>query len=437
MITTNSTTLIETSDLLVTDVIATATELESQGRYREAVKTLSPFWAGPGHPPNEPITDEEGCQLWLRAGALTSALGATSQQRGWQEQAKDMLTVTSEYSGKAGYQEVWLEAQKELGNCYWREGAFGEARAILEAAIDASNVATTTGLLLRINLTMVERSEQRYEEALNMLLPLQAPVAASDNHALRGRFHNALALSHKGLGDLGSAIVEMKECCVQLTLAEHKPLLTGAEINLGNWNIAASRFDIALEHLNRAISLADSMDDFVHLAHARDSAALAYLGLKSYELAEQEARSSVALWDLGDQYSHLVEALVTHARALTGLGSRSEACRTYVRAMSVAEERLSSQRAANIGIEVVEKLAGPLSLDTGMSYEQLVDQYKLSLIESALALGGITEAAHRLGMQHQHLSWLVNNCYPHLRKSPRRFRSIITQSSVKSSRKKK
>jgi tetratricopeptide (TPR) repeat protein len=427
----------ETLGLSLGDALVKAAVLESKGQYLQAVDVLGSYWPGPGHVPHEQISTEQGCLLWLRAGTLTSVLGATSQHRGWQEQAKDTLTVAAEYSSKAGYHEIWLDTQKELGNCYWREGAFGEARAILTSAIDASSVSTTTGLLLRINLTMIDRSEHRYSEALNMLLPLTPHVQSSDNHGLRGRFHNALALSYKGMGELDSAIVEMKECCVHLELAEHKPLLTGAEINLGNWHIAASRFDAALDHLHKAIALAESMDDFVHLAHARDSAAIAYLGLKNFEAAEKEAASSVALWDLGDQYSLLVDALVNHARALAGLDSRIESCRTYLRAMSIAEERVSTQRAAKISVEVLEKLAGPLSLDTGKTYEQLVDQYKESLIDSALNAGGITEAAARLGMKHQHLSWLLKTNYPQLRRKPARLRSVFTRVSTRPRKRKK
>lgn len=437
MTTTNLTSFHETSTELSSAALARAEELKAKGRYHEAAEALSAFWPETDAVPTGRIFSEADCLLWLRAGSLTSALGATFQQRGSQEQAKNILTATSEYAAGAGLQDLWLESQKELGTCYWREGSFSEARAILEPAIDASNITTTTGLLLRINLTMVERSENRYEEALNKLLPLKDHVEVSENHSLRGMFHNAMALTYKGLGNLDSAIVEMKECSIHFTLSEQRSLVSAAEINLGNWHIAASRFDVALDHLNRAISLADSTDDFIHLAHARDSAAQAYLGLRNFDLAEKEASASVALWDLGDQYSHLVDALVNHGRALNGLGSRVAACRTYLRAITVAEERVSSQRAAKIGLEVAERLAGPLSLDTGISYEKLVDRYKESLITTALECGGITEAAHRLGMQHQHLSWLVNNSYPHLRKSPRRFRSIIPKDKAKSLKKKK
>lgn len=422
------------ADARLTAVLGVVLRLEEQGKYAEAVSALSAFWRGPGHQPSVRLPDREHAQLWVRAGSLTAVLGSQQQRRGWQEEAKNLLTVAARKAVECGAHDVWLEAQKELGNCYWWEGAFSEARVILTAAVEQSDEMSDIGLLLRINGTMVDRSEQRYAEALVSLKAIAPSVAVTRSNTIKSRFHNALALSYRAIGEIDSAIIEMTACCYYLEQAKNERLLIGAEINLGHLCISGQRFDEALERFSKASKLAVRLDDSIHLAHAKDSMAMAYLARREFQLAEQEATEAVAIFERGDQYALLVDALITLARAFTGQGCRAEACGVYVRAQQIASEKVSSKKAADVGLELIRTVAGALSLEVGMTYEQLVEEYKQALIDSALNVGGVTEAALRLGMKHQHLSWLLNNTYPHLRRErPRRQSIIVRPSSSKKS----
>lgn len=417
------------SDARLTSVLGVVIRLEEQGRYSEAVNALSGFWQGPGHQPSTRLSDREQAQLWVRAGSLTAILGSQQQQRGWQEEAKNLLTFAARKALDCGAQDVWLESQKELGNCYWWEGAFSEARAILASAIEQSDEATEVGLLLRINLTIVDRSERNYGQALVSLQAIAPRVELTTSNTVRSRFHNALALSYRAVGEIDSAIIEMTACCYYLEQAKNERMLIGAEINLGHLCISGERFDEALVRFSKASSLAVRLNDSIHLAHAKDSIAVAHLGRREFQAAELEAREAVAIFERGDQYALLVDALITYARALIGQGLRAEACGVYVRAQQLATEKVGAKKGAEVGLELIRNVAGALSLEAGMTYEQLVEGYKQALIDSALDAGGVKAAAFRLGMQHQHLSWLLNNTYPHLRRERPRRQSIIVRAS--------
>ena len=72
--------------------------------------------------------------MFLRVGTLIGWLGgATQSQR--QESAKDLITRSIEIFTERGEAEKVAEAQSDLALCYWREGAFNEARVFLQQAL--------------------------------------------------------------------------------------------------------------------------------------------------------------------------------------------------------------------------------------------------------------------------------------------------------------
>lgn len=402
---------------------AAALRLEEQGEYEAAAAALGRFWPVLGEPPNTAgLSGEAAARLLVRAGSLTAELGS-QRQEGWQEKAKDLLTKASTLAGENT--DLWLEAQKYLGTCYWREGALSEARVITESAIARSRPDTQTGLRLRLNLALIEWSAKRNDRALEILRRTAGAVEEYGSALTKALFHNGLALNHKAKGDTDAAIIEMTACCYHLEEAGHRPYLIAAEINLANLMVQAKAVADAHRHLDRAEDLARELQDAIHLAHAKDSRARAFIAARNYEAAELAARKAVSIINESES-GVLVDFLCTLARAQVGMRQQSEALKTYLRAYALARERVGADRSAHVALELFGEMAGEVCLEAHVPFEEVNHKMQESIFRAALesADGKVTEAAMRLGMTQANLSWHLNNRYGHLRIKEKRQKSL-------------
>ena len=110
-----------------------ATELEHRGQYEAAREALGQLWQGVGVRPDISTLDKRaGAEVLLRVGALSGWLGSVDQITDAQEHAKDLINESIRLFETAGETDRAAAAQSELGVCYWREGAYSEARVVLE-----------------------------------------------------------------------------------------------------------------------------------------------------------------------------------------------------------------------------------------------------------------------------------------------------------------
>jgi tetratricopeptide (TPR) repeat protein len=107
---------------------------------------------------------------------------------------KDLLSEALRRFQAQGEYKKASEAQYELGICYWRLGAFDEARVVRTEALTPlteSDVELKAKILVR--RTLVEISENRYYDALNILKEAES-VFESASDALKGRWHGQKGL---------------------------------------------------------------------------------------------------------------------------------------------------------------------------------------------------------------------------------------------------
>src|SRR5215204_6283309 len=113
-----------------------AKDLEDTGNYEAAREAMGELWSQVGQPPAlDGLSPEITAEVLLRSGALTGWIGSVKQIEGAQESAKNLLSVSVNRFEALEDEKKIAEAQTELGYCYWREGAFDEARVILHQAI--------------------------------------------------------------------------------------------------------------------------------------------------------------------------------------------------------------------------------------------------------------------------------------------------------------
>jgi CheY-like chemotaxis protein/tetratricopeptide (TPR) repeat protein len=238
-------------------------------------------------------------------------------------------------------------AQSDLGFIYWREGAFDEARVIYEQALKRIPSPAADAELqakISIRLTMVEFSTGRYNDALRILTEIAPALAASGNEALKGKFHNQLALVLRRLGTAEGrpdytdrAVIEYTAATFHFEEAGHTSYRARAENNLGFLLYTVGRYDDAHEHLNNARILFIAVKDKGSVAQVDETRARVLLAQGRTKEAERAVREAVRVLAKGGEQGLYAEALTTQGLVLAKLGNFPESRNTLRKAASVAE----------------------------------------------------------------------------------------------------
>jgi len=218
-----------------------AKQLERAGEYDAAREALSSFWPElAGQSIVRELDRQTTAEVLLRLGALMGWLGgATQSQR--QESAKDLITRSIEIFTELSELEQVAEAQSDLALCYWREGSFDEARVQLHTALHLTpdeNNELQAVLLIRAGI--VEERKQRLQEALRYYYQAGPLLDRSEDHALKGAFHNEFALLFTRLGTeenrrdyLDKALIEAAAASFHFEQSGNTRFLARVENNLG------------------------------------------------------------------------------------------------------------------------------------------------------------------------------------------------------------
>lgn len=358
---------------------ACAKELEEAGNYESARKVLGDLWGRLGERPTLDGLDESTKALvLLRVGALTGWIGSATQFDGAQEVAKDLISESGTIYESLGEKSKALEAQVEMSLCYWREGSFDEARALLQDAV-ARLADEELKAVAAIRLAIVERRMNRLSSALSCLNDVQAIVISSESHSLKGKFHVELAITLEFLGKIergedftDRSLLEYAAASFHFEQAGNLRYCARVENNLGFLFYRIVRFDEAREHLERARRLFVSLKEHGSVAQVDETRARALLAQGRSAEAERIVRSAVNTLYKGDEFALLAEALTTHGVALARLNRLAQARDSLLKAIDVAEragDLHGAGRAACTAVEELEKFS---------PVEQLRDFYNLA-----------------------------------------------------------
>lgn len=252
-----------------------AKQLEDTGNYEAAREAMAELWTRVGgRPLLDGLDEPTAADVLLRVGVITGWIGSVKQIEGAQETAKNLISESlTRFEVLRNVKKV-AEAQMELGHCYWREGAFNEARVRLQQALDqltdnADDVRATT--LLR--MATVERSAKRFHDALRIHIEAYSLFEESNNHALKGKFYNGFGFVLRNIGTaegrddyIDRALIEYAAASYHFEQAGHSRYQACVENNLGFLFGTIGKFPEAHEHLDRAQALFTSMKDQVHTA---------------------------------------------------------------------------------------------------------------------------------------------------------------------------
>lgn len=359
---------------------ALARELEDAGNFEAAQDALGELWERLGEQPKlDGLNKTASAEVLLRAGTLTGWIGSARQLSGAQEAAKDLISRSLFIFDSLKENAKASEAQIELAWCYWREGAFDEARVTFKEAVQRlSEADSELKAIAYIRHAEVERSATRLNDALQILNEIAPLVKASANHSLKGKFYNTLAHTLEALGDAENrqdytdrALIESAAASFHFEQAGHTPHYASVENNLGFLLYRAGRHSDAHEHLDRARRLFLSLKDVGRVAQVDETRARTLLAQGRNSEAERVIRGAVQTLKKGGERALLAEALTTHGVALARLGRQEQAETELEEAIAVARLGGDPQGAGRAALTIIEELGQQLPFEKlQLAYEQ-------------------------------------------------------------------
>ena len=250
------------------------------------------------------------------------------QIEGSQETAKDLISEASDYFEELGLNGLWAESRGELALCYWREGAFSEARIILQDALDrlsGDEFRIKAQLLLR--LVNVEISTYNYQNAETLLKQVSRLIGRIDSPLLCGKvyFHYALVMRRLAEDDDRPEFLNDSHKYYLISKkfyhkAGHRLYEAMVDNNLGYLLCEMLEFAGSHEHIEKALEYFSAVKDNARMSLVYDNKARVLLAENKMDEAERNAALAVSLIRQGDEQSSLAEYLTTlgHIQAVKG-----------------------------------------------------------------------------------------------------------------------
>ncbi len=358
-------------------------QFEGLGNYEGARGAMGELWHRISERPVLNGLDQAtSAEVLLRAGVLTGWIGSATQIEGAQELAKDLISASITIFEELKSALKVAEAQTDLAVCYWREGAFDEARVMLRQAL--SRLAETDSEQRAITLlrsAIVEKTASRYNDALRIYTEVAPLFEESNNHALSGRCHNGFANVLENLGRaehrqdyIDRALIEYAAASFHFEQAGNTRYLACVENNLGFLFSTVGKFREANEHLDRAQALFTTLKDCVHIAQVNETRARVLLAEGRNAEAVKVARAAVRTLEKGDEQSLLAEALTTYGIAAARTGHHKLAHLTLHRAVEGAQQAGDFEGAGQAVLTIIEELGERFpSAELGALYERAAE----------------------------------------------------------------
>jgi tetratricopeptide (TPR) repeat protein len=378
-----------------------ALELKDKGEYESAQVVMHPLWKGVGARPEiEELHPEVAVEVLLCAGILTSWIGSQVGIEEAQKFAKNLIGEAITFYQSIGDLKQVAGARAELAYCHWREGALDEARIMFNESLQQLSEGNTRARVL-LRLAILEWSASRYSDAFRILNDNAHLFKKTTNHAVKGNYHNQLAIVLRNLGTsekrddyFQRAIIEYQEADRHFKKAHNITFRADVKNNLGFLLFKLSRHKEALKYVAEARRLAVSVRDRVGAAQFDDTRAQILIAEGKLKEAETVARGAVRVLDKSAHQCLLADALITHGVALARLGKSEQAQFTFKRAIEVGRQVGALNKAGLAALTMIEEL-DDLSRSTLQSSFQRASEW-LAKVQSKELVTRFTAAANKV-----------------------------------------
>jgi tetratricopeptide (TPR) repeat protein len=445
-----------------------ASEFIHTGQYENAREALGEFWQGVGRRPEvERLKPPTAAEVLLQCGTLSGWLGGAQHISGAQEKAKDLLFESLRMFKTQNQSAKVSEAKYELSKCYFRLGAYDDARVFLEQAIKGlgeQNNDLKAKIFIRQSVFEIWTS--RYRDALDVLEKAREFFEASSD-ALKGKWHSQMAIilmqlaaTEKRVDYADRAIIEYTAAIFHLEQAGHERYCGSNLNNLAFLFYKLGRYSEAHERLDRAQEIFERHKDTGSLAQVNETRARAFVAERNYHEANRLIADVIQTFEKGGEFGRLTDALTIQGIARARLGLHESSLQILRHAMSMAqnsgaysnaglaaltlleehgEERLSITELFDIYNRADEllkdtqdseeiarlracarimsrRIIGVRLSDKDFVLPEAVHAYEARFIREALEAenGMVTRAAKRLGVGHQTLVNALNTRHQEL-----------------------
>jgi tetratricopeptide (TPR) repeat protein len=341
-----------------------ALELKDKGDYAGAQEIMRPLWKRVGERPEVAgLYPSVVADVLLCTGILTGWIGSKNEIKEANEAARDLITEAITYFESIGDLKKVAEARTELAYCYWRAGALDEARIMFTEALQKLTAEGYARANALFGLSVVEWSASRYREAVK-ILTYNAPLFKKiTNHTLKGVYHMQVAMVLRKLATPENRVAQLRrvmnenlEADRQFKLARNTAFRAHAKNNIGNALRDLSRYKEAHEYLAHARRLTVTIKDKVKTAQVDESRAQLFIAQRNFTEAEAAARHAARTFDKSGHHFFLAEALTTHGIALARLKQTERAQFTFQRAIEVAHQAGTLNRAGIAALTLIEEI---------------------------------------------------------------------------------
>jgi tetratricopeptide (TPR) repeat protein len=390
----------------------------------------------------------------LQCGTLSGWLGGAQHIAGAQEKAKDLLFEALRMFKAQNNHVKASEAKYELGKCYFRLGAYDDARMFLEQAIKGlEEKDSDLKAKIYIRQAVFEIWTGRYHDALLVLEQAREFFEASGD-ALKGRWHGqrGLVLVHLATEEQRTdyadrAIMEFTAAIFHYEQAGHERYCGSNLNNLAMLLYQLGRYSDAHERLDRAQEIYERRQDTGSLAQVNETRARVFIAERNYTAANRLISDVIEIFTKGSEYGRLTDALIIQGVVWSRLELHEKSIIILRHAMSVAQTSGANVNAGRAALTLIEehgrerlsatdlydayRRADELLKDTQDAEEiarlrdcarimsrrtigvrlsdkdfallKVVHEFEARFIREALELehGSVTRAAKRLGVSHQ------------------------------------
>jgi tetratricopeptide (TPR) repeat protein len=466
------------ADTTLEQICSKTSELIYAGQYETARDELGSHWAGIGKRPQLNFAPQLNAEILLQCGVLSGWLGS-SKQLDVQEKAIKLLSEALYIFQSLRSKTKVSETQYELGMCYFRRGSYDEARVVLAEAMRAlEDVELQAKILIR--RTVIEIWLGKYHEAWEMLDKTR-PAFDNASHALKGRWHGQMALILRKLATAEGridysdrAIIEFTAAIYHYEEAKHERYCAINLNNLAMLLYRMERYAEAHEHLDRAQTFLERLNDVGLLAQVEETRARALVAEERYEEARRVIIGVVDTFEKGGEQALLADALTIKGTIQARIGDYSYSLHTFRRAIDTAENAGALSNAGRAALSMIEehgaerlseyetyslyrradrllattqdaedisrlracariatkKLFGKNLNDADFFLPEAMLRYEARFVEQVLEeeRGVVTRAAKRLGLSHQRFLYILEARHGKLRSKRKpgvRRKSII------------
>ncbi len=460
-----------------------ASEFIHVGQYETAREALGELWQGVGKRPEiDKLKPLIAAEVILQCGVLSGWLGGVQHIAGAQEKAKDLIFEALRMFKAQDQHAKVSEAKYELSKCYFRLGAYDDARAVLEQAIKGLDEKDNDlKAKIYIRQAVFEIWTGRYRDALDVLEKAREFFESSGD-ALKGKWHSQKGLVLRRLATAehrpdyaDRAIIEFTAAIFHFEQAGHERYCGSNLNNLAMLLYQMGRYSEAHERLNHAQVIFEKLQDTGSLAQVKETRARVFIAEQKYREANGVIAGVIQTFEKGNEYGRLTDALTIQGVVWSRVKVYDKSISILRRSMDLAEDAGALTNAGRAALTLIEehgarrlnptdlykayrradrllkgtqdaeeiarlracarivmrRLSGMQLHDRNFSLYGALQELEAKFIEQALdeESGSVTRASRLLGITHQSLTNLLNSRHKSLlhKRTPaqRRLRSIV------------